>query len=350
MPRTASALADVADASPQIGDASRRAARFLALASLVAVLLCAVAIALSARSYVRRHLDAVALMKTLGATRRTGAGGDVCGSCWRWRWSRACSGAAAGWITQLWLVRVLRGLLRGDLPPASAWPALVGFGVALAMLAGFALPSLLQLTRVPALRVLRRDVGPPAPGLWLAAAPVLLAVFGVIYAALGQMQSERVVHRRALAAAVLVLGAGGALLMGLASRVRGYAGTAWRYGVAHLARRRGYGITQIVAFGLGVMLLLALAILRADLVTDWRASLPVDVPNYFFVNIPAAAARPVPGAAAGAGRALRAHAADDAWPAGRHQWRAGGVGAPARRRGRPRPWLCRPRAEPDLDR
>src|SRR5579862_6590136 len=63
-------VAGVADASPQIGDASRRAARFLALASLVSVLLCAVAIAMSARSYVRRHLDVVALMKTLGASRR----------------------------------------------------------------------------------------------------------------------------------------------------------------------------------------------------------------------------------------------------------------------------------------
>jgi putative ABC transport system permease protein len=34
------------------------------------------------------------------------------------------------------------------------------------------------------------------------------------------------------------------------------------------------------------MLLLALAILRTDLVTDWRASLPPDLPNYFFINIP----------------------------------------------------------------
>ncbi|MGH8142536.1 MAG: ABC transporter permease, partial [Steroidobacteraceae bacterium] len=195
-------------------------------------------------------------------------------------------GAGAGWVTQLWLVRVLQGLLRGDLPPASAWPAVMGFGIALAMLAGFALPSLLQLTRVPALRVLRRDMGPPAPGLWLAAAPVLLAVFGVVYGALGEIRLS-VWFIAALAAAVLVLGVGGVLLMRAASHVRGYAGTAWRYGVAHLARRRGYGITQIVAFGLGVMLLLALAILRADLVTGWRASLPADVPNYFFVNIPA---------------------------------------------------------------
>ncbi len=277
-------LADVADASPQIGDASRRAARFLALASLVAVLLCAVAMALSARSYVRRHLDAVALMKTLGATRRLVVGVTL------WQLATlalvaSVLGAAGGWVTQLWLVRVLRGLLRSDLPPAGPWPAAVGFGMALAMLAGFALPSLLQLTRVPALRVLRRDLGAPAPALWITAAPVLLAVFGVVYGALGDAATS-VRFLAGLAAVTLALGAGGAGLLALAGRVRGYAGTAWRYGVAHLARSRGYGIAQIVAFGLGAMLLLALAILRADLVTDWRASLPADVPNYFFVNIP----------------------------------------------------------------
>ncbi|HTW75550.1 MAG TPA: FtsX-like permease family protein [Steroidobacteraceae bacterium] len=277
-------LADVADASPQIGDASRRAARFLALASLVAVLLSAVAMALSARSYVRRHLDAVALMKTLGATRRVILGVTL------WQLLAlalvaSLLGTAAGWLTQLWLVRVLSGLLRSDLPPAGLWPALVGFGMALAMLAGFALPSLLQLTRVPALRVLRRDVGPPAPAQWLAAAPVLLAVFGVAYGALGEVGTS-LRFLAGLAAVVLALGAGGAGLLALAGRVRGYAGTAWRYGVAHLARSRGHGVAQIVAFGLGAMLLLALAILRSDLVTDWRASLPSDVPNYFFVNIP----------------------------------------------------------------
>lgn len=277
-------LADVADASPQIGDASRRAARFLALASLVAVLLCAVAMALSARSYVQRHLDAVALMKTLGATRRLVVGVTL----WQLLTLALVAsvlGATGGWLTQLWLVRVLHGLLRSDLPAAGPWPAAVGFGMALAMLAGFALPSLLQLTRVPALRVLRRDLGAPTPALWLSAAPVLLAVFGVVYGALGDTLTS-VRFLLGLAAAVLALGAGGAALLALAGRVRGYAGTAWRYGVAHLARSRGYGIAQIVAFGLGAMLLLALTILRTDLVSDWRASLPADVPNYFFVNIP----------------------------------------------------------------
>jgi putative ABC transport system permease protein len=277
-------LVDVADASPQIGEASRRAARFLALASLVAVLLCAVAIAMSARSYVRRHLDVVALMKTLGASRRTVLGVHL--------WQvlllalvASVVGAAAGWLTQLWLVRVLKGLLRSDLPPAGPWPAFVGFAIALAMLAGFALPPLLQLTRVPALRVLRRDVAPPSLKLWSAAAPVVIAIGGVVYAALGTVMLS-VWFVLGLGAAVLVLALAGGALVSLAARVRGNAGAAWRYGVANLARRRTEGIAQIVAFGLGLMLLLALAILRNDLITDWRASLPADVPNYFFINIP----------------------------------------------------------------
>jgi putative ABC transport system permease protein len=277
-------LIDVAEASPQIGEASRRAARFLALASLVAVLLCAVAIAMSARSYVRRHLDVVALMKTLGAQRSTVLGVHL--------WQvlllalvASILGAAAGWLTQLWLVRVLHGLLRSDLPPASLWPALVGFIIALAILAGFALPPLLQLTRTPALRVLRRDAAPPAPRLWLAATPVVLAIGGVVYAALGSARLS-LYFVLGLAAAILVLALGGAGLVSVAARVRGNAGAAWRYGVANLARRRTEGIAQIVAFGLGLMLLLALAILRNDLVTDWRKSLPADVPNYFFINIP----------------------------------------------------------------
>jgi len=277
-------LVDIAEASPQIGEASRRAARFLALASLVAVLLCAVAIAMSARSYVRRHLDVVALMKTLGASRRMVLGVHL----WQLLALAIVSsivGAAAGWLTQLWLVRVLRGLLRSDLPPASLWPALVGFVIALAMLAGFALPPLLQLMRVPALRVLRRDVGPPSVAAWAAAAPVVLAVAGVVYVALGNIRLS-LWFVLGLGAAVLVLALGGAGLVSLAARVRGNAGAAWRYGVANLARRRTEGITQIVAFGLGIMLLLALAILRGDLITDWRASLPADVPNYFFLNIP----------------------------------------------------------------
>jgi putative ABC transport system permease protein len=76
------------------------------------------------------------------------------------------------------------------------------------------------------------------------------------------------------------------LLVAAAGRLRTRAGVAWRYGIASLSRRRADSIVQIVAFGTGIMALLLLGIIRGDLNGDWRRSLPADLPNYFFINIP----------------------------------------------------------------
>ena len=47
--------------------------------------------------------------------------------------------------------------------PPGAWPALFGVGVGFTLLMGFGLPPVLQLARVPPLRVIRRDVGALKP-------------------------------------------------------------------------------------------------------------------------------------------------------------------------------------------
>jgi putative ABC transport system permease protein len=88
-----------------------------------------------------------------------------------------------------------------------------------------------------------------------------------------------------------VLGVGLALtlagfgLVRLTGRLRGGVGVAWRYGLANVSRRGGGSVVQIVAFGLGLMVLLLLAVVRGDLLADWRHSLPSDVPNNFLINI-----------------------------------------------------------------
>src|SRR5205814_8988943 len=61
---------------------------------------------------------------------------------------------------------------------------------------------------------------------------------------------------------------------------------AWRFGVANLNRRRSESIVQIVAIGTGIIVQLLLGIVRDDLNSDWRRTLPADIPNYFFINIP----------------------------------------------------------------
>src|ERR1700756_1322533 len=132
-------LRDVTDASPQVRNAVDRSGRFLSLASLVSVLLCAIAVAMAARRYVNRHLDTVALLKTLGATRALTLAVSVL-QLLALALIAATAGAALGFIAQEWLLRTIRGLLNvTELPAASAAPLAVGFVPAGAVVGGFCL-------------------------------------------------------------------------------------------------------------------------------------------------------------------------------------------------------------------
>lgn len=277
-------LLDVDETAPQIKNAMDRSGRFLSLASLVAVLLCAIAVAMAARRYVQRHLDSVALMKTLGATRRftltvsltqlilVGVAAAILGSL-------------IGFAAQAWLVIALKDLLKSELPPPGLAPLIVGFLTAIAVLAGFALPPLLQLSRTPALRVLRRDVGPPPPLVILAFGPAVLAIGFLIWWVLRDV-SIFLGFVIGLGVFVVVVALAGWLLVKLTTRLRGGVGVSWRYGIANLGRRRTESVVQLTAFAHGIMMLLLLAVVRNDLLNDWRRSLPADTPNFFFINIP----------------------------------------------------------------
>ena len=285
--RPADRMRDVSEASPQLENAVDRAGRFLTLASLVSVLLCSIAVAMSARQYVRRHLDAVALMKTLGATR----GFTLSVSLLQLvivALLASVAGSLIGFIAQEWLLRAVRELLgTATLPPANLAPLGMGVSAALAVLAGFALPPLLQLARVPPLRVLRRDVGPPPPLVILAFGPAVVVVIGLVWWAVRDVRLA-LQFLVGLIAFLAALAGAGFVLVTLCGRLRGRVGVAWRYGIANLNRRRADSMVQIAAFGAGLMVLLVLGVVRDDLERDWRRSLPADAPNYFFVNIPPA--------------------------------------------------------------
>jgi putative ABC transport system permease protein len=277
-------LLDVDETAPQIKNAIDRSGRFLSLASLVAVLLCAIAVAMAARRYVQRHLDSVALMKTLGATRAFTLTVSLTQLVMVGLLA-AVLGSLLGFGAQAWLVVALKGLLKGDLPPPGLAPLGIGFLTTIAVLGGFALPPLLQLSRTPALRVLRRDVGPPPPLVILAFGPAVIAIVFLIFWVLRDL-NVFLGFVGGLAAFVVVVATTGWLLVKLTNRFRGRVGVSWRYGIANLGRRRTESVVQLTAFAHGLMMLLLLAVVRNDLLNDWRRSLPADTPNFFFINIP----------------------------------------------------------------
>jgi putative ABC transport system permease protein len=276
-------LQAVADASPQIRASSDRAGRFLSLASLVSVLLSAIAVALSARRYATRHLDNVALMKCMGASqgfvlRQTIIQLIVIAA------AVTVIGTGLGYIAQTGLAWLLRDLIRGDLPPPGADAAWLGLVTSTTVLVGFALPPLLQLKRVPPARVLRRNLDPPPLRY---AAVYAFAVGSVLALLYWLVRDARLVSYVAAGIGVTFVAlalAGWGLVKSL-TPLRRSVGVAWRYGLANIARRGRDSVVQIVAFGLGLMVLLLLALVRDDLLEDWRRSLPVDAPNYFMINI-----------------------------------------------------------------
>jgi len=276
-------LREVDESSRQLNSAIDRASRFLNLASLASVLLAAVAVAMGARRYAARHIDTVALMKCMGASQAFVLAISIIELTLLAVFAVAI-GALLGYLAQSGLAWVLRDFIRTALPAASLAPLPIALGTVLAMLIGFALPPLLQLKSTPPARVLRKSVSAPPLRYGSSYALALAALFAILWSLVRDTELVLWVLAGTLGVG-LVLTLAGYGLVRLTGRLRGGVGVAWRYGLANVSRRGGGSVVQIVAFGLGLMVLLLLAVVRSDLLADWRRSLPADVPNNFLINI-----------------------------------------------------------------
>ena len=272
----------IQDARPEIRSALERAEKFLSLAALLSVVLAAVAIALAARRFLQRHLDACAVMRCHGASRgrvvRLYVLQFIVLGC-----AASIAGCVAGFLAQYALALWLGSLVAVELPGAGPLPALQGFVTGLALLLGFSLPPLLALGRVSPLRVLRRDLGAPDAMGWLGYALGAAVIGGLIVWKAGDLRLGGLVFGGFIAA-MLVAGLLTWGVIAAVSQLRS-SGVAWRFGIANLRRRRLANVLQVVALGVGVMALLTLTVIRGELLQLWQDSLPPDAPNRFIVNI-----------------------------------------------------------------
>jgi putative ABC transport system permease protein len=276
-------LSDIEDTNPQIRSAMDRSGRFLNLASLVSVLLAAVAVAMAARRYALRHRDRIALLKCLGSQQTFILRLNLL-QLVMLTIIGAVAGTVLGYFAQEALAWIARDLIAQELPAPGVSPVLLGLVTALFILCGFALPDLLQMGKTPVLRVLRHDVEPPPMRYGISYLAGIAAVLALLQ---WMVRDVGLVLGIAAGAAgtFAILGLAGWLLVKTTGRFRGVAGVAWRYGLANLNRRGRESVVQVVAFGLGLMVLILLTLVRNDLMDTWRDSLPLDSPNQFIINI-----------------------------------------------------------------
>lgn len=276
-------LEDINDTNPQLRSAMERSGRFLNLASLVSVLLAAVAVAMAARRYAQRHRDRIALMKCMGASQAYVVRSSML-QLLMLALIGALLGSLIGFMAQHGLAWLMRDLIGMNLPQPGLQPVLIGVVTAITILAGFALPDLWQMGRTPPMRVLRRDLDPPPLRYGI---PWIAAVTALVLLLFWLVRDTKLVLAILLGTAVTfaALAMAGWLLVRVLGGFRGAGGATWRYGLASVSRRGRESTVQLVAFGLGLMVLLLLTIVRNELLENWQNNLPDDAPNRFLINI-----------------------------------------------------------------
>jgi len=281
-------LQSLQDGRPDLHAALERARQFLTLVALLAAMLAAVAVATAARRFSQRRIDSCAVLRCLGLRPRDLVG--LFALQFAWVGCIGCvAGVLAGSALHVVIVRALTGLLPTQLPAASIVPALQAFACGWALLAGFALAPVMRLRGVPPLRVLRRDLAawPDEPAALVYA--IAAATFAGLLLWLSRDLRLAAVTAGGFAGAGLAFAAGAwAWLGGLRALRRAAAGrvpAGASLAVAALVRRPSATIVQVVALSFGLTALLVMAMVRTDLLRQWRAQIPADAPNRFIINI-----------------------------------------------------------------
>ncbi|WP_180076023.1 ABC transporter permease [Acinetobacter sp. YH12106] len=253
---------------------------FLQLANILTILLCGIAIALTAQRYVQQNQDHIALMRCIGATKQQilSAYLALLGTVLLIAMSiGTVVGIGLGYgLLQLMLQLIpnleiefsAMAMLLGPLPVAMLTSAVV--------LLGFVMPSLLQLLNTPPIRVIRQQEKSVQSMLWMLLTGTLsLIIFSVIL-------TENLLLTAWVIGAIIVLCAMLYLTVWLILKLL----RNQKLNLSAYVRTPSQTALQITALALGLSLITVLAVLRTDLLERWQQQLPQGTPNQFVYGLP----------------------------------------------------------------
>ncbi len=278
-----------ADAQPGIREDLERLSRYLGLVALLSLLVGGVGVAQGIRAWLTQRLDALAVLKCLGARPR-----DLMRTYVVQAVLLGLVAGVIGGVAGLFSILLVPAILGGALPVEAVsiwqpWAFLRGVALGVGVSTAFSAPALLVVLRAPPVRVFRSGAE-PLPGSRLASALSVFAVgAGVAGSTALQAGSLWLALRfmGAVAAAVVALILAALLLRRLARFLAPRCRSSWlRYGVAALARPESGTLAASVALGMGLMVLLAMFVVQGHLHDELAAGLPEEAPSAFLLNVP----------------------------------------------------------------
>lgn len=253
---------------------------FLQLANILTILLCGIAIALTAQRYVKQNQDHIALMRCIGATKRQ------------------ILSAYIALLAVVLLVAIVLGTLMGvalgfgllqlmmQLIPHlsiefSVWAMLIGpLPIAIltsaVVVLGFILPSVWQLLNTAPIRVIRQQEKSARSIIWM----LVMGTFSLILFSV--VLTENLVLTAWVMGSIIALC--GILYLSI-----------WLFlivlrrlklNISAYVRTPYQTALQMTALALGLSLMTVLAVLRTDLLERWQQQLPVGTPNQFVYGLP----------------------------------------------------------------
>jgi putative ABC transport system permease protein len=279
---------DFRNATPSVEQFVDRVTMFLTLVGLTALLVGGVGIGNAVRGYLAGKTATIATLK--------------------------CLGAPAGLIARIYLVQImalaLAGIVLGLVIGAAAPPLIApfiaaelpaeaqiglypgplavaaGFGVLVTL--GFSLWPLGRAREISAASLFRDLVAPEQrrpPWLYLAA----IAASGIALAglAIGVSPERMIALWFVLGAATTLLAfqLAALLVMAAARRIRGIRRPGLRLALANLHRPGAPTGSIVLSLGIGLTVLVAIALIQGNLVREVREALPQAAPSYFFLDI-----------------------------------------------------------------
>lgn len=276
-------LAGIEDSQNNVGNALQKAQQYLSLASLISVLLAAVAIALCAKRYSERHYNTAALLRCLGAS-----SSDVRNMfVYKLVFTAivgAVIGALLGYGLHFVLLQTVADILPKDLMPARVLPVLISLVCAALVLILIALAPILNLNQVSPVRVLRRELAPQsvkANVFFVLAVGIMLAL---AYLLSGSIMLS-VVFVVGLAVLLLLYGVLSSLLLAGLMKVQHKLPSLFSVGLTQLNRHQYYARSQVAAFAFIFTSVALIWLVRGDLFDNWQQQVPKDTPNHFAINI-----------------------------------------------------------------
>ncbi|MGB2740403.1 MAG: FtsX-like permease family protein [Cognaticolwellia sp.] len=259
------------------------AEKFLSLASMLGIVLAAVAVAVASRRYGQRHQSTVSVFKALGASishvRKL--------YCLHWT-LLSCLSIAAGLLVGYGLmllgVNAIASYLSLDDAPLTFVPFLTAIFTGLLCAIAFAIHPIMTLVKSSPLNVIRGFSQEKVARFGWHQLPPILALFLLLF-----IFSQDLVMSAALllggvvvSFVLLLFGRG---LMSAGRSVGTKAGKSWHLALANLKRRASENSVQLVSFTIAIKLLLLITVMKSSILSEWEQQFPEDTPNHYLINI-----------------------------------------------------------------